>query len=79
MGFITGLSEIARLCNWSPREIEGLREQLWKEIVRIDNQFFEVCKRTDDFYVANLVWEKQMEELRRWLSLILGIKIRYSI
>lgn len=75
--FLTGIEEVAFLCNWSEREAQGLKDHLWEELVRIDNALYETFEITGDHKVAYRRWVEQMEDLRRWLSLIIGIKIRY--
>lgn len=75
--FLEGIIEVARLSNWSERAIEGLRDYLWEELVDIDNAMFDVYEKTGNKLPAYLTWEARMEDLRRWLSLIFGIKIQY--
>ncbi len=75
--FISGIMEIAQLCNWPKRQSEELQDLLLEELAYIDNLMYEVYETTEKQAVAFAVWEAHMEDLRRWLSLILGIKIRY--
>lgn len=75
--FLEGIEEIARLCNWPDKEVQGLKEHLWDELISIDNKLYDVYETTQDGLLAKMVWEGEMENLRRWLSLIMGIKINY--
>ncbi len=75
--FLEGIAEVARDCNWTDEEIQGLLEHLTKELIDIDNLLYDVYEQTFNKEVAFLVWESRMENLRHWLSLILGIKIKY--
>lgn len=75
--FIQGVMSVAHLCNWSEEQAEELRFLLLEELASIDNFMYEVYENTEQRDVAFTVWEAQMENLRRWLSLILGIKIKY--
>lgn len=75
--FLEGIEEIARLCNWPDKDVQELKEHLWDSLIEIDNGLYSVYEHTNDGLVARLSWESEMEELRRWLSLIMGIKIRY--
>ncbi|MBD3260335.1 MAG: hypothetical protein GF334_01435 [Candidatus Altiarchaeales archaeon] len=75
--FIQGIMEVARLCNWPEKQAEELRSLLLEELASIDNFMYEVYESTEQRDVAFAVYEAQMENLRRWLSLMLGIKIKY--
>ena len=75
--FLEDVKEIATLCNWSPEKIEELHDYLLDEVIKIDNILFNVYTETEDSELAYIVWEGHMEDLRRWLGLILGIKIKY--
>ena len=75
--FLAGIEEIARLCNWSDKDVQELKEHLWDELIKIDNNLYGVYEYTQNGFVARVYWESQMEDLRRWLSLIMGIKIKY--
>jgi hypothetical protein len=75
--FLSGVTEIARLCNWSEKEVQGLHEHVWGELVGIDNLMFKIFERTRSRDLAYCVWNNHMEDLRRWLSLITGIRISY--
>lgn len=71
------MEEIVRLCNWPEKDIQDLKDHLWYEVVRIDNILYETYENTQDHRLAYIKWEEQMEDLRRWLSLITGIRIKY--
>lgn len=75
--FLEGIGTVAKDCNWSDTQIQGLLDYLVEELITIDNLLYDVYEQTDDQYVAFIVWENRMEDLRHWLSLILGIKIKY--
>ncbi len=75
--FLEGIADVAKDCNWADAEIAGLREHLTEELIDIDNLLYDVYEETLNKDVAFLVWENRMENLRHWLSLILGIKIKY--
>lgn len=75
--FLEGVKEIARLCNWDEEEIDNLSELIWKELVAIDNHMFDVYAKTNNPSLAWYEWEAKTEELRQWLSLMFGIKIKY--
>ena len=77
LGFLEGVREIATNCNWSPAQVEELHDYLLDEVIKIDNMMFDIYEETEDAELAYLTWEAHMEDLRRWLSLILGIKIKY--
>lgn len=75
--FITGIVEVAQLCNWTQSQVEDLRRHLLEELAYIDNLMYDTYDRTSNREVAYVTWEAHMEDLRRWLSLIFGIKIKY--
>lgn len=75
--FIEGVRELARLCNWGEKETQGLVDHVWEELVKADNLSIEVMKKTDNYDLALQVWDENMEVLRYWLTLMLGIKINY--
>lgn len=75
--FLEGILEVAKLCNWSDKEMEDLQDQLLEELAYIDNLMYDVYEETENRHLAMAVWEASMENLRRWLSLILGVKIKY--
>ncbi len=75
--FLEGVTEIATECNWAPEQIRELHDYLLEEVIKIDNLLFDVCEETDDPELARLVWEGHMEDLRHWLGLVLGIKIKF--
>ena len=75
--FLEGIAEVATNCNWAPEKIQELHEYLLAEVIKIDNLMFDTYTETQSPELAYLVWEGHMEDLRRWLGLILGIKIKF--
>jgi hypothetical protein len=75
--FLEGLMEIATSCNWSSDQISELHDYVLEEIINIDNLMLDTCEATHDPELAQLVWEGHMEDLRHWLSLVLGIRIKF--
>lgn len=75
--FLDGITEVAKDCNWSNRKISELLDYLIQELIDIDNFLYDIYEETENRYLAFLTWENQMEDLRHWLSLILGIRIKY--
>ncbi len=75
--FLEGIADVAKDCNWTDEETQELLDHLIEELVDIDNLLYDVYEQTLNKEVAFLVWENRMEDLRHWLSLILGIKIKY--
>ena len=75
--FLEGIADVAKDCNWTDAENQELLENLTEELVDIDNLLYDLYEKTFHKEVAFLVWESRMEDLRHWLSLILGIKIKY--
>ncbi len=75
--FLEGITEVATNCNWSPKAVQELHDYLLEEVIKIDNLMFDTYTETQDRRLAYLIWEGHMEDLRRWLGLILGIKIKF--
>lgn len=75
--FLGCIEEIAARCNWTPTQIQELKDHLLSEVIKIDNLMFDTYEETEDPELAYLTWEGHMEDLRHWLSLILGIRIKY--
>ena len=75
--FLEGVAEVAAMCNWGPEGVSELHNHLLDEVIKIDNLMFDVYEETQDPKLSYLVWEGHMEDLRRWLGLILGVKIRF--
>jgi hypothetical protein len=75
--FLTGVAQVAAMCNWDPVQISELHNHLLDEVIKIDNLMFDVFEETQSPQLAYLVWEGHMEDLRRWLGLILGVKIKF--
>lgn len=77
LDFLESIVEVATQCNWAPDTIQELRDYLLEEVIKIDNLMFDVYEQTEDPKLAYLIWDGHMEDLRHWLSLILGVKIKY--
>jgi len=75
--FLEGLADVAKDCNWTDTEVQGLLDYLVEELVEIDNLLYDTYEQTGDKELAFIIWESRMEDLRHWLGLILGIKIKY--
>lgn len=75
--FLQGIEEVAILCNWKEEDITVISALVWDELVSIDNHMFSVYEETQDRLAAFIAWETKAEELRQWLSLMLGVRIRY--
>ena len=76
--FIHGVLEVGFLCNFNKKRLEEIQEILLEELSFVDNHMYEVFEQTGDREIAVDVWEEGMEGIRRWLSLITGIKIKYA-
>ena len=75
--FLENMKGAAIQCGWLPQDVQEFYEYLLSEVIRIDNLMFDVHEETDDPQLAYLIWEGHMEDLRRWSTLILGIKIEF--
>lgn len=75
--FMQGILEVGLLCNFTKEKLEEIQDILLEELAYIDNLMYEVYEQTSDRTMAFAVWDASMERLRRWLSLITGIKIKY--
>ena len=75
--FIEGITDVAKCCNWSEAQIQELRKYVHSQLVELDNDAFCVYELTKEKELAVNFWESRMEDLRQWLSLSLGIKIKY--
>ena len=75
--FIDTACELARLCDWKEKEVAELAEQLWDELVQVDTAALRKMDEGTDEAEAYQVWEEGMENIRYWLALVLGIKIRF--
>jgi hypothetical protein len=75
--FISRVIELVILCNWPEQKIKELQELLLEELAFIDNLMYEVFEETGRHDIAYATWEAYMEDLRRWLSLMIGIKIKF--
>jgi len=82
--FLASIVDVAQLCNWSIKDIQVLKNHVHDYLIDIDNIRYDLIEQgeeaEDDVYSeekANYVWHHLMEQLRRDLSLILGVKIKY--
>lgn len=75
--FLEGITSVAAECNWAPEEIQELHDYLLDEVIKIDNLMFDTYAETESPELTYLVWEAHMEDLRHWLGLILGVKIKF--
>jgi hypothetical protein len=75
--FIQGVLEIGALCNFTQEQLDEIQGLLLEELAHIDNLMYDVYLQTGQRDVAFAVSEACMEKLRRWLSLITGIKVKY--
>lgn len=75
--FLSGIADVAKDCNWGDDETQELLDYLTNQLVEIDNLLYDTYEETSDKRVAFVLWENRMEELRHWLSMVLGIKIKY--
>lgn len=75
--FLESIKELAALCNWNTKDVEELYFYVLEEIIKIDNLLLSGFGTEESARQALLVWETNMEELRHWLSLIIGVKIKY--
>ncbi len=75
--FLDGIAEVAKACNWPDLEVQELLDYLNEQLIDIDNLLYETMEETEDSGFSFMVWESRMEDLRHWLSMVLGIKIKY--
>jgi hypothetical protein len=75
--FLEGVKETARLCNWDEERIEELGMILLKEVIKIDNLLFDTYEATQNRALSVVLWNDNMEDLRHWLKLILGIQVKF--
>jgi len=75
--FLESVADVATSCNWPAEKIRELHDYLLDEVIKIDNLMFDTYEETNDPKLAYLVWEGHMEDLRHWLSLVLGIRIKF--
>ena len=76
--FLEAVTDLAKFCNWTDTRTEELKEYVHEELIRIDNLLFNIYEDTQDREIAYMLWEEELEDLRRWLSMVLGIRIRYT-
>jgi hypothetical protein len=77
LDFLLGVLEIGVLCNFNKKKLEEIQEILLKELSYVDNLMYEVYEQTGRRDVAFCAWDARMEGIRRWLSLITEVKIKY--
>jgi hypothetical protein len=75
--FVQSILEVGLLCNFTKEQLEEIQGILLEELAYIDNLMYEVYEQTDERDIAFAVWDASMERLRRWLSLITGVKIKF--
>ena len=75
--FMQGILEIGWLCNFPKEKLEEIQGILWEELTYIDNLMYDVYEQTENVDIAFVVWNAYMETLRRWLTLMTGVKIKY--
>ena len=81
--FLASIVEVARLCNWSSKDIQRLKNRVHGRLINIDNGRYDLIERAEeegDEYGeegADALWHAAMEVLRKDLSLVLGVKIKY--
>lgn len=75
--FVEGIKNTAAMCNWKKKDVVELSHYINDQLIYIDNVLHTTYEETNDYELAEKAWEIHMEDLRRWLSLILGIKIKY--
>lgn len=81
--FLTSIVEVAQLCNWTKNDIQKLKEHVNEQLISIDNVRYDLIEKgeeVEDEYSeerADFMWHALMEQLRKDLSLILGVKIKY--
>ena len=81
--FLKSIVEVALLCNWTETEIQRLKNHVNDQLIAIDNTRYDLIDVAEDEgdengeERANYVWHALMEQLRKDLSLILGVKIKY--
>jgi len=81
--FLASIVQVAHLCNWTSKDIQTLKNHVNDQLIAIDNTRYDMIESSeaeDDDYIeerANFLWHALMEQLRKDLSLILGVKIKY--
>jgi len=81
--FLKSIEDVAGLCNWNKKDIRTLKQNIHERLIGIDNIRFDLIEwgieenETHGEERANYVWQSLMEQLRKDLSLILGVKVRY--
>ena len=81
--FLASIVQVALLCNWSEKDIQRLREHVNDRLIAIDNLRYDLIEQGEEESeeyseeTANFLWHTFMEQLRKDLSLILGVKIKY--
>ncbi len=81
--FLSSIIEVAQLCNWRIKDILTLKNHVHGRLISIDNIRYDLIEFSEEDGEehgeerANYVWHALMEQLRKDLSLILGVKIKY--
>jgi len=75
--FLNSIMYVAGLCNWPKKRVEELQAYVLEELIRIDNGLYDAFELPDNHLAAYALWEREMEKFRRWLELVLGVKIKY--
>lgn len=75
--FLEGIKDTASLCNWPDEQIEEFSIWVLKEVIRIDNLLFDTYEATENRELSAILWNDNMEDLRHWLTLIFGVKIKF--
>lgn len=81
--FLASIVEVAQLCNWNLKDIQRLKDHVHDQLIEIDNTRYDLIELgekegdEDSEERANFMWHAMMEQLRKDLSLILGVKIKY--
>jgi len=81
--FLASIIQVAQLCNWTSKDIQTLKNHVNDQLIAIDNTRYDMIESSEtenDEYSeerANFLWHALMEQLRKDLSLILGVKIKY--
>ena len=82
--FLASIVEVAQLCNWSSKDIHMLKNHVHDRLILIDNTRYALIEQGEEEEFegqtekrANFIWHVLMEQLRKNLSLILGVKIKY--
>ena len=81
--FLASIVQVANQCNWASKDIQMLKNYINDQLIAIDNTRYDMIESSEteggDYSEekANFLWHALMEQLRKDLSLILGVKIKY--